>query len=322
MNMIEKEFKRYRLFADFPWLNPDNEVTPHYLIIGDDIDSLLSAALWNHVSNRDWKIIGIYHKYETLYFAAGYREELQRAIWLDLDIAEENILSIGHHITRLNNNDRNPGLRKGFNLNERRTISLQNFKRKYPLGTIHFLMYLFDMEIPPGKFANQMIISADSTWINGQKHRFSKNMKDWLLNTIRLKTLYKIFQKLDTPEFEVEMKSYFDYLKSNNIPQGTGQVKSLHQQLFGFQCQFNPENSDMLNRLFSLINEITGWDIPKYFPFSKSNSLRGSRFYNQEIKKSIIDQYGNLDEFLKRKNIFSYVFPNNGKLNYTEGITI
>ena len=311
---MQKVFKHYKLFSNYPWINPDSHVTPPYLVIGDDLDALLSAALWNTVSDRDWKIIGVYHKYEKIVTATRYHRDLGNAIWLDLDINSYTIKSIGHHLifpdssAKLTSNH--------LNLNYLGKISCKNFRKKYPLGTIHFLMYLFDNDIPECKFAREMILSADSTWINGQKHRFRKNVKRWIYNCIPIRGFKSCQKLLDTLEFEKSMKAYFNHLESNNIPRGTGQVKSNLLKLSGYQFQFDPSKESELKHRFDLIESITGWDPPQTISFNTEIIGNRKRTYLSQIKSF------DIHKIMDGQDIFSYVFPHKGVINYTTGIDL
>lgn len=309
---MDKNFKHYKIFSQHPWINPDKNCTPPYLVIGDDLDSLLSATIWNHVSCRDWKIIGVYHKYSQIYAATPYFQDLPNAIWLDLDINSYWIRSLGHHLILSKKSQILPN--NHINLNYLRGITTQNFQRKYPLGTIHFLLYLFDVGIPEREFATEMIMSADSTWINGQSHKFASNVKDWIENCIP-RPLFKKYQKvMDSYKVEERMQKYFEFLKSKKIPQGTGQVESRHLQLKGYQFQFDPSNQNSLKNRLDVIESITGWSPPKICTFDKK--VIGTR----QTKKLKDWPDFNLNKIMENDKIFSYVFPHKGTINYTKNM--
>ena len=311
---MHENFKHYKIFSRYPWINPDINCTPPYLVIGDDLDSLLSAALWNHASSRDWIIIGIYHKYSKIFTSTRYSEDLEKAIWLDLDINSWDIKSLGHHLI-LDNNSRLPG-NNHLNLNYLRNVSLDNFKQKYPLGTIHFLMFLFNQEIPQRKYAREMILSADSSWINGQPRRFHENVKDWIYQCLPLQSLQASQNEFGKLEFEKSMQQYFDYLNSNNVPQGAGQVSSEHLKLTGYQFQFDPGQKKVLNNYFTIIENITGWCPPKITNFDKK--IMGTRKKTRLNKNKSLK----LSKIIESDRIFSYVFPKKGYINYTIDVNL
>jgi len=317
----DDEFERGLLFADYPWMNPEEDSPYPYLVVGDDVDSLLSASLWNTVFPGRWKIIGVYHQYKSIFAEQEFRSHLKDAIWLDLDIAQPNILSIGHHILRLTLKDKHLSHRNGLNLNERRGIYVNTFARKYPLGTIHFLMYLLGKEVPEKKYASQLLFLADSTWINGQSHRFRNNVEDWLDKCIPMTSLKDGFNRFDDIGFEQEMHEFHEILRSRGIPQGRGQVASKHLGLKGYQCHFDPRDGEKMLSLLKLIQEFTGWVPPEICNISGEPIFRGKR-KSGTIKNMVREPYGSVDEFVKREQVFSYVIPNRGRINFTCGIHI
>ncbi|MCF7884929.1 MAG: hypothetical protein K9M80_00395 [Candidatus Marinimicrobia bacterium] len=311
---MDKNFKHYQIFSKYPWLNPENRYGPPYLVIGDDLDSLLSAALWNYVSDRDWQVIGVYHKYSEIFTCLQYWSDLDKAIWLDLDVNSFQIKSLGHHLILNRSSQHLPN--NHCNLNYIANITCNDFQRKYPLGTIHFLMYLFDVEIPDRKFAREMIFSADSSWINGQAHRFPENVKYWIDNCIPLLSLKKSQKNLNTLEFEENMRDYFNHLQKHNIPQGKGQVTSKRLKLTGYQFQFNPANPQDIERRLALIQSITGWEPPQVHRLGQK--ILGTR---KTSKISAINNF-NLEKIMEDQDVFSYVFPHKGMINYTTGIKL
>jgi len=310
---MHKSFRHYKIFSRYPWVNPEENVAP-YLVIGDDLDSLLSATLWNHVSKPQWKIIGLYRNYQKIMTSPNYQSKLDKAIWMDLDINSSTINSVGHHIilegdcTGLEYNH--------LNFNSLRGINLEKFTQKYPLGTIHFLMYLFDIEIPSCKYAQEMIFSADSTWINGQDHRFYENVKSWIQHCIPMESFLITLRELQKKEYERKMKEYFSYLESCGITQGTTQVTSKHLKLSGYQFRFDTISREQIRRRLKLIKSITGWDPPEVGRFNKT--ISGTR-KNLEISSH---KNFKLDNLINNEEIFSYVFPYKNILNYTEGIKL
>ena len=97
--MDEDEF-RERILEDFKWLRIEESDNP-YLVIGDDLDAAMSACLWNSVFPQNWEIIVIYAGYQYKYCKKEYESKLKSAIWLDLDITQREIRSVGHHILKI-----------------------------------------------------------------------------------------------------------------------------------------------------------------------------------------------------------------------------
>jgi len=317
--MMEENFTQTIINDKFSWLQNDSYTK--YIVIGGDLDSVLCACFWKTFVNPETEIVGVYSKYEQIYAFENNLEKLENSIWLDLDIAQMNIMSIGHHILRLRLSDRNPAQRIGINMNELRGIYMKEYPRKYPLATIHFLMHLFEQEIPQKPLATQLIFLADSTWINGQQHRFRDNMEDWLRNCIPVTSLIRTFSDIDTEPFERTMEQLFKYMEELGINPGRGQVSSRHLRLRGHQCQFDPVQFDYTKLIFNVISDITGWDPPNY-PGKDIILLKSGRKIRGKISEEVNAHFSSIDDFIESKGVFSYVIPNAGKINYTTGIEL
>src|SRR3974377_798584 len=107
------------------------------MIIGNDLDALLSAQFLYHV--LDWAVAGFYN-YTTLYHDPAI--DPRECVWVDLDVYHTDLLPIGHPGLRPAPTDRIPGHRASVNPNLLRGIDQTDFAHKYPLGTIHFLLWL------------------------------------------------------------------------------------------------------------------------------------------------------------------------------------
>ena len=147
---------RREILLAHPWLQSRNLM----LVVGDDIDSLMCATLMHHLLG--WTIAGFYVDYAKVWYRSGLNvSALRDAIWLDLDISRAHIRSIGHHILLSRPDDRIPAHKESVNPNLLRGVTGRSgegraaehgeacpcggltFPHKYPLGTIHFLLWLF-----------------------------------------------------------------------------------------------------------------------------------------------------------------------------------
>ncbi len=301
----------------YPWLVPHAE--PETLIIGDDLDAALSAALYLHTHPRA-QLVGLYRGYERIVCAADIPwEQALGAVWLDLDIYDARCRSLGHHIVRLAAGDRLPGFASSCNLNEHYGRSVtQNFRQKYPLGTVHFLMWLYGVEIPARRDADLLLWLADSTYINGQTGRFRENVGAWLRGYFPLPSLLQTFAAIDTLPFEERMRDFQARLSTQGFVPGAGQARSRHLGLSGFQCQPVPEENPVLamRKLLIYIANITGWRF----------NLRQIEAFRPPLQERVGTRRrlavaalpsGGLDAFLARAQVFSYVFTHRDKLNYT-----
>lgn len=306
---------RQDIFRRFPLLQPDP--SEKYLVIGDDLDSYLSAMLFIRY-NPNTKIIGFYEQYSTLFLDPRYPELLPRTIWLDLDIRRTGCFSLGHHILSLSH-DHSSISNSACNLNELRGIDHSAFERKYPLGTIHFLAGLYEYSYQPDSDGELLIWLADSSFINGQSHRFRNNVREWLENFLQHSILLESFQSIDTEHFEERMHGFYQRLTSKGFLQGKGQVESRVLRLKGFQFQSPFRDRDYLKIIFSLLSGLTGLpDINDYITFESIISIyTGTR---KSTDLSSIDTQESLENFLTEKNVFSYVFVKKNRMNYTANI--
>src|SRR5512135_2591600 len=111
-------FNRIDIFQHFPWLSQRQRP----MIIGNDIDALLSAQFLYHV--LDWTVAGFYN-YTTLYHDPTI--DPRACVWVDLDVYHSDLASIGHHILRPTPADRIPGHRSSVNPNLLRGIDQTGF---------------------------------------------------------------------------------------------------------------------------------------------------------------------------------------------------
>ena len=322
------------LYAKHPWLAPNRDALN--LIIGDDLDAALSAVLFLS-RHPNAKIIGVYSKYQTVYYSAACNwNETLNALWLDLDIYHAPCKSLGHHIVRLNARDKLDGLNTSLNLNDLWGKALdKNFDEKYPLGTIHFLMWLYQQEIPNVPDADVLLWLADSAYINAQAKAFRKrwqngqaewseragfkwNVKSWLYGAIQVKSLQQTFEQVDTLAFEERMRAFQEKMNAHGFAQGDGQVASHHLKLFGYQCQPTGDVGAFVLRLLEFCAAQTNWNFSpaQIEPLKKLQAKSGKRVSE---KLDRVRAQG-LENFLQTQNVFSYVFTHFDTINYTTGL--
>jgi hypothetical protein len=286
------------------------------MLIGNDLDSLLSAALLKDLFG--WNIVGIYD-YENFWYDPqdNFFANLfaSKYIAVDLDIYHQDIFSIGHHILNISEADILPEHSKTLNLNLLRGIELTNFRKKYPLGTIHFLLWLFD-RTKLNHLSNLLVWLADSSFINGQSHRFRANVREWIQKYFEDIFLNKYWERIEKEKYEKDLMDFIlPVMQKIGICSNRGQVESLHKKLKGFQCQWSDPNqsNQAIRTLLRYICSVTGWKMP-IFPtsFLKFKGKR-SKIELQYLKNSHLK----LDTFLKDEQVFSYVFPYQTAINYT-----
>ncbi len=308
------------IVSKHPWLQHSSSDT---VIMGDDLDAALSTYLYL-VKNPAAKLVGIYTQYKTLFYHSSLSTaDLERSIYIDLDIYHPTCRSLGHHIVRNTASDTLIGHQNSCNPNEIVGRSVTNrFTEKYPLGTIHFLMWLYNEPMPSTQFGEYLIWSADSTFINGQQHRFQKNVANWIKNEMPHPPLMQSLQHIDSPKFESEMEQLQLMLSLLGFQRGGGQIKSRHKQLTGFLCRptiLSPAGLiKYIHDMFGTIGSMTGWQLsPGQLDISNLQSQSGVR---RSDSLDTILKNSSLDSFLSAKNVFSYAIPFRNNINYTVGI--
>ena len=303
-----------RVISDnfYPFSHPDRIKG---MIIGNDLDALLSAALLKTLF--DWNVVAIYD-YQIIWYEADcrFRENLNsgRYVAVDLDIYHSNIPGLGHHVLEVSKDNRLEKHRLSLNPNFICGVNCENFRNKYPLGTIHFLLWLFEITLPEN--GELLCWLADSSFINGQSHRFRQNVRNWVEDYFRWKPFKQVLPQIDTRKYEERVfENIVIPLKERGINSKTGQIRSRFNLMSGYQYQWmDPEKEkNTIRVLMDFIHQVTDWKIPGLA--DSFNSKQGSRDHCpvHSIKK----QYGSLDWFLKNENIFSYAIPYRDMINYT-----
>ncbi len=302
-------FNRTDILARYPWLTQRQRP----MIIGNDLDALLSAQFLQHTLG--WRMAGFYN-YTTLYHDPTI--DPRACVWIDLDVYQANIPSLGHHILRLAPTDRLARHRLSVNPNLLRGIDQTDFTHKYPLGTIHFLLWLHEVRLRNRRAALLLVWLADSAWINAQHYR--ANVREWLLEWLPQPDLVATFEQTNTVDFEAEMQTQvLQRLANAELPPGNVQNVSAHLGLGGYQCTWDtPEEVGKVRRVTDLIERTLSWKrliFPREF-----KALTGKR--SSAKLADVIRQHGSFDEFLANERVFSYVIPNKERVNYTTGIAL
>ncbi|MBP7687475.1 MAG: hypothetical protein KA765_06200, partial [Thermoflexales bacterium] len=278
-------FDRIDLLTRFAWLRQINQP----MIIGNDLDALLSAQFLHDYLG--WTIAGFYN-YTTLYHDPHINP--LDCTWVDLDIHHPLIGSIGHHILRPAPTDQIPDHQLTVNPNLLRGIDQVDFTHKYPLGTIHFLLWLHDQRLPKKRAATLLLWLADSAWINTQYYR--SNVKAWLMNWLPVPELIATFDETNTGDFEEEMRDQIlsvidiaQLAEADNI-----QRRSKFLGLGGHQCVWNkPDELIKVRRVTDLIERKLGWKKPK-FP-AQWAAVAGQR--RSGVLPDLISRHGSFDAF-------------------------
>ncbi len=290
---------RTEILLRYPWVMQRDQK----MVVGTDLDALMCAAFMHH--HFGWQPIGVYNL-QAIYAADGAADDdLKQAIWLDLDIARAEIKSIGHHILTQQNAEVIPAHAQSLNPNLLRGISAAQFKRKYPLATLHLLMWLSDQSVP-GRPTDQFLFwLPDSCWITAQS-QWLPNVREWLRNWIPQPFLLQTVEACRTRAYEERMNEFLtEFARRVPLKLGRGQTTSKWLKLTGYQCRFeNPaEQWADVQATLDYIAQLIGWNsvpFPKHY-----RVIRGVRNH----------QYS--PEFWKRNDLFSYAITHAGTINFT-----
>ena len=302
--------------AFLPFARPDYV---EGMIIGDDLDSLLSAMYLHR--QFGWQVAAVYCKYTTLWYN-GAPDDFQRQLYsgrlfaVDLDIYHTSIPSLGHHIIALQYADELPGHTHSLNPNAVRGWSVrQHFSRKYPLATIHFLRWLFE-ENAVSRSAEMLTWLADSSYVNAQHYR--ANVEEWVTHFCPLPAFIDLLPQLQTIDFEQELYQHILLPMSENplCLRSRSGYRSRHLGLNGFQCQFENPNTQnaQVQSLLALLADLSDW--PKLsFPERFASCMEGKRRTAQVAEISASGKP--LGDWLEKNGVFSYAFTFKDRMNYT-----
>jgi hypothetical protein len=303
-------FDRIAVLTNYAWLKQLNQP----MIVGNDLDALLSAQFLQ--DELGWTVAGFYN-YATLYHDPAV--DPRDCVWVDLDIYQPFIGSIGHHILKTSPGDVVPDHQLTLNPNLLRGVDQTDFKHKYPLGTIHFLLWLHDRPVRGARACSLLLWLADSAWINAQRYR--ANVQTWLFDWLPVPELIGTFDQTQTGDFEEEMRDQV-LAKLDIAELGEGdsvQRRSRHLNLGGHQCVWDrPDELVKVRRVTDLIERRFGWRQPA-FP-REYRAVEGRR--HSARLPALLQKHGSLDGFLAAEKVFSYVIPNKDRINYTTGIQI
>lgn len=254
------------IIKKYPWI-----VTKDLnCILSPDIDGLLCGLFMSHYLG--WKIKGFY---DGKFLLLEPDLSTKDCIFLDMEILRKEIRSVGHHLNihMLSNppadysekmtNCINPNLIRGFDR------SKSTLGRKYPLGTIHLLMYIIENHSPgttnisPKGLAS--ILFADGVW--KILFKYTKNVLDWFdyLHSGIEADWWKKMKDLSVIDLIQQIDTFLTQLKSID-PTSYG-----HIDLSSF-------NEGTLLKTLELLSDLTGWRFEsknwdlknlKKYPFTK-----------------------------------------------------
>ena len=162
--------------ARFPWLFERGL----NCVLSPDCDGFLCGLLMSHLLG--WNVRGFYN---GSVLAVDESVNHRDCVFLDVEIYRPDARSVGQHMLMFDK-EKLPGTWGNFAQcvspnNLREFDHKRDFKRKYPLGTIHLLMAVISargISVPVPSGAVAPLLYADGTFKNTMK--YSNNCVDWL----------------------------------------------------------------------------------------------------------------------------------------------
>jgi len=298
---------RKNIFNNFKWLNEKNKS----FIISADYDGLICASFLSH--HLSWNLVG-YYNMEKIWISKDGLEQKNDLIWVDLDIVPKAGKTLGGHIVMLNK-QLPAGLKSSCNPNIHNSISSDNFNEKYPLSTLSFLLWIFNISIPKNNMAQFLVLHSDSTWFKYQK--YTKNFRDWLsiLEDYKWSALFK---DIDTLDFEKKVdQEFYPLMIQMSATSGFSKLKSKHLHIKSREYQFNPDwDEDVILNLFNLFGQYLFWNPPLLPKIIKKINGKKYSIPIQDVKKI------GLNNFVKKNKVFSYAITSSRTIKYTVFDTI
>lgn len=274
------------LITKYPWVIERKQ----NCILSPDSDGLLCGLLMSHCLG--WQIRGFYDG-KVLAIERGFSPH--DCIFLDMEIFRPNIRSVGQHMVMYDKADLPPNW-SNFNnciaANNLRGYDFKNdFKLKYPLGTVHVLLSILgqDQSISIPKSAISPLLYTDGTFKN--QFNYPENCLSWLdfLGASHTNNpLQKIFlnRHYSTYELMVELKNLFlkidaigggkrggDKIKISDSRGNIANIDSRSRQL-------RPLAKTQAEKFLRMLADKTGWSLtPAHWswgPYQTTRFKKGS----------------------------------------------
>jgi|APSaa5957512576_1039674.scaffolds.fasta_scaffold06186_3 hypothetical protein len=224
------------LIATRPWLQRIINKEGCSIVVGADLDGYLSALL---LTQHGCIVEGVYNNRQLALKQGTYGKD---HIFIDFDVARQNVISVGHHITSLSqkNNLSNLYHPQGLQLNEIYDVyrkdkdAKKSFSYKYPLSTVLYLMYLLDYDLMEmNKWQRFLIFQADGVLNNNS--RYPHSIQHWIdevfgdFLTLPIKSINCEELRHLTIKYR-EMRRQCIPNKSNGQGKGTEKIKVIETQ--------------------------------------------------------------------------------------------
>lgn len=224
------------LKKEFPeWCKYDNE--DHSLVIGDDIDSLMTGLLLQSVTKSK---IGHFYNFKCEYTSKKIIKNVLNVksnleidslelgtindldLGLDKKIGCDMALTTGrcwdNHVTMINARDSFNSL--SANPNTVKKISRGNYTSKYAGSTFLVAYSYYNMPLPKSKEGKLILLSIDSAYLGHYNEYFKETHNEWL----RLLGMEELIDFLDTVSIEDFKEVKNKYRLSSKIHMYNGRL--------------------------------------------------------------------------------------------------
>ena len=293
---------RQKILSSYPWLRDRDRK----FIVSASYDGMACASFLAH--HFHWTLEG-YYDLSSIWLSEEGINNSKDLIWVDLDIVPKAGKTLGGHIVMLDK-QLPAGLKSSCNPNILHNISSDSFNQKYPLSTLSFLLWLFNISIPANNMAQFLVLHSDSTWLKYQK--YTKNFSNWLsiLDDYRWDTLFK---NIDSIDFEKNIdQKFYPLMIQMSASSGFSKLQSKHLHIKSREYQFNPDwDEDVIFNLFDLFGQYLFWGPPMLPQIVRK--IKGKKY-----SISIEDVKGmGLNNFIKKNKVFSYAITSSKTIKYT-----
>lgn len=307
-----------------------NQLKNKPIIINTDLDGIISGLFLQHYLNC--KIVGFSNSAQNIWLQTNFTN-FKDVCFIDMFVANPDVICLDQHIVSVNkkhhnilkNNPKkiNPNL-----LNERCFLPDLSYYKKYPFGTIHFILALLERENYDLSKLNifktvhnlqfiDLILRADDTMNTTINSRYVENANDWWKWLQELskqgKTILKFKNYLDknTKGSSVNIKNSIEkILQSNpfNCDSPDGGIKEITKN------NYLKENVKSYFKFIAEISNLDLFNINTSFKKYKGKTKRLS--LNKEFQEELIT-----NNTINGNKIFSYAFVRSSKRDYNFSCT-
>jgi hypothetical protein len=258
------------LIKRHPWIVEKN----HYCVLSPDSDGLLCGLFMSHFKN--WKIAGFY---DGKISVIGKKYLDKQLVFLDIEIFRKYVRSMGHHMLLVNkrkipanwsnfDNCIQPNLLRNYD-------GKNEFRLKYPLGTIHMLASIIayhDRSITIPEAAIPVMFFVDGLF--NVLFSYPENVLNWL-EYLRIHEIWnplkKIFENDEYTVFSImqAMRKFFKERDRFSMNKERGDRLKLSdkngapfniEQCSNGAFSINAEARDRVSGFIGLIREQTAWE--------------------------------------------------------------